>query len=184
MLALKTVDKDRQKGRGCVCRDVLDGMPTESLVQSSARLLTVARKIDHLLSEVIALQRQYVERICPECEPSCCKRVSRLFNEKDLVFVKVLGPNGGLRRRLKGKRGCPYLSSTGCLLEPKARPFTCHRYLCSRLEEEMNGENPDLVGMLNRKFRMLERLRGELLGEYIQVQGKRGAVYRLREKKA
>jgi hypothetical protein len=97
--------------------------------------------------------------------------VGRLCDEKDLIFARVLGLKGVPSRRHKGKKGCPYLSPTGCILEPRARPFTCHRYLCPELKEEMTRKNPELVSKLESKFRTIERLRGELFGEFIQMQG-------------
>jgi hypothetical protein len=138
---------------------------------SSIKLVTVAKEIDRLLNEVIALQKNHVEKVCSRCNIPCCTRVSRLFDEKDLVFAIVLGMNGVPRWRYKGKKGCPYLSATGCLLEPNTRPFTCHRYLCPELKEEMIREDPGLVPLLESKYRDLEGLRGELLGEFIQSHG-------------
>jgi hypothetical protein len=148
---------------------------TESFVVSSTKLVTVAKEIDRLLREVIALQRIHVEKVCSACETPCCTRVGRLLDEKDLVFAKVLGLNGAPSRRHKGKKGCPHLSPTGCLLEPRNRPFTCHRYLCPELKEEMTRNHPSLVSTLESRFRTVEQLRAELLGEFIQVQGRRDA---------
>jgi len=134
--------------------------------------LKVARKIDHLLSEVILLQRDYVARICSACEEPCCKRVQYLFDEKDVIFAKVLRRNSVPRRKRKGK-GCPFLSPTGCLLAPKARPFVCHRYLCSKLKEEMARQDPKLLPVMSEKITSLEERRGRLWGEYIDYCGMR-----------
>jgi hypothetical protein len=128
--------------------------------------LKVAKEIDRLLSEVILLQRDYVARICSACEEPCCKRVQYLFDERDIIFARVLGRNGVRRRRHKGK-GCPFLSPTGCLLAAKARPFVCHRYLCSKLKEEMARQDPELLPVMSEKIRILEGLRCRLWGEYI-----------------
>ena len=40
-------------------------------------------KIKDLLSEAVALQRDYVKRICVECKGTCCTRVHYLFNEAE-----------------------------------------------------------------------------------------------------
>jgi hypothetical protein len=120
------------------------------------------------LNEVIAPQKNHVEKVCSRCDIPCCTRVSRLFDEKDPI---VIGMNGVPSWSHKGKKGCPHLSTTGCLLEPNTRPFTCHRYLCPELKEEMIREDPGLVSLLERKYRTLEQLRAELLGEFIKVHG-------------
>ena len=129
--------------------------------------LKVAREIDCLLSEVILLQRDYVARICSACEEPCCKRVQYLFDERDIIFARVLGRNGVPRRRYNAK-GCPFLSATGCLLAPKARPFVCNRYLCSKLKEEMARQDPALLPVMSEKIRILEDLRGRLWVEYLK----------------
>jgi len=139
-------------------------------VESKPPLLKVATDMDALLSEVILLQRDYVARVCPSCEKPCCKRVQYLFDEKDMIFAKVSGRDSVPTRKRKGKKGCPFLSATGCLLTPKARPFTCHRYLCDKLKEEMAESDLGLVQRLTEGFRVLEGLRGKLWKEYLNTQ--------------
>ena len=129
----------------------------------------VAKRIDDLLSEVVLLQQDYVARICPACEKPCCSRVRRLFDEKDIIFAKVSRQEGVPRRKHKSKKGCPFLSATGCLLAPKARPFACHRYLCSKLQKEMAWQEPELLPMMFEKFRMLEHVRGQLWSKYLET---------------
>lgn len=150
---------------------------------SSTKPVTVAKEIDRLLCEVIALQKDHVDKVCSACEAPCCTRVDRLFDEKDLVFARALGLNGVPSRRRKGKKGCSHLSPTGCLLEPKTRPFTCHRYLCPELKEDIARKDDALVSMLESKFRILEELRGELLGEFIQSQGTGSTFFHLRRRR-
>ena len=128
--------------------------------------IEIAKEIDRLLSEVIFLQRDYVARICSACEAPCCKRVQYLFDERDVIFAKVLGRNGVPTRR-RNATGCPFLSPTGCLLAAKARPFVCHRYLCARLKEEMARQDPELLPAMSEKIMILEHLRCRLWGEYI-----------------
>jgi len=129
--------------------------------------LKVAKEIDRLLSEVILLQRDYVARICSACEEPCCKRVRYLFDERDIIFARVLGRNGVLRRRYNEK-GCQFLSATGCLLAPIARPFVCHRYLCSKLRDEMTRQDSRLLPVMSKKIKILEDLRGRLWEEYLK----------------
>jgi hypothetical protein len=62
----------------------------ESFEVSSTTPLIAAPRIEHLLCEVIGLQKKYVGAICRACERPCCTRVSRLFDEKDLVFALAL----------------------------------------------------------------------------------------------
>ncbi|MBW1896301.1 MAG: hypothetical protein JRI47_04525 [Deltaproteobacteria bacterium] len=134
------------------------------------KTLDVAKQIDALLSEVISLQQDYVAQLCPVCEEPCCRRVSYLFDEKDVIFARVLGRNGARgRKRRTTEAGCPYLSPTGCRLTPHIRPFTCHRYLCETLKQEMTKQDAALVSTLEQKFRILEELRVRLWGAYVEI---------------
>ena len=141
----------------------------ENLGKSESPLLKTAAQMDHLLSEVISLQRGHVAKVCSRCEDPCCNRVQHLFDEKDTIFAKVSRHEGVPRRRHQEGRGCPFLTPTGCRLTPKTRPFTCHRYLCSRLKEEMMKHDPGLVDVLTGQFRLLEDLRARLWKEYLNV---------------
>ena len=135
----------------------------------NVKLVKVASKIDNILSEVILLQQDYVLRICSACRESCCQRVQYLFDEKDTIFYKIFLNQDLPRKAFNAIHGCPFLSTTGCRLEPKSRPFTCHRYLCSRLEKEMIRKEPDLSKILAQKFRILEDLRGRLWREFLET---------------
>lgn len=130
-------------------------------------VVQVARKIEGLLSELILLQRDHVAAVCPACESPCCERVEHLFDEKDMIYAKVFLGQDVPRRKKKGSGGCAFLSANGCRLEPEVRPFACHRYLCSELEAEMTRKEPALPQILNKKFRAVEALRGQLWREYL-----------------
>lgn len=127
----------------------------------------VARKIEGLLSELILLQRDHVAVVCSACDSPCCERVEHLFDEKDMIYAKVFLGQDVPRRKQKRNGGCAFLSANGCRLAPQVRPFACHRYLCSELESEMTRKEPGLPQILNKKFRAVEALRGQLWREYL-----------------
>jgi hypothetical protein len=130
-------------------------------------LAQVARKIEGLLSELILLQRDHVAVVCSACDSPCCERVEHLFDEKDMIYAKVFLGQNVPRRKQKSIGGCAFLCANGCRLAPEARPFACHRYLCSELEAEMTRKEPGLPQILNKKFRAVEVLRGQLWREYL-----------------
>ncbi|MGD8228585.1 MAG: hypothetical protein PVI20_12460 [Desulfobacteraceae bacterium] len=130
-------------------------------------LVRMAKKIEGLLSELISLQREHVAVLCSACDSPCCERVEHLFDERDVIYARVLLGRDVPRRKQKGNGGCSFLSGRGCRLAPEVRPFACHRYLCSELEEEMRRKEPELPQILNKKFRALEALRGQLWKEYL-----------------
>jgi hypothetical protein len=130
-------------------------------------LVHIARKIEGLLSELILLQRDHAALVCSACDSPCCGKVEYLFDEKDMIYAKVFLGQDVPRRKRKRSGGCAFLSANGCRLAPKVRPFACHRYLCSELEAEMTRKEPGLPQILNKKFRAVEALRGELWKEYL-----------------
>ena len=127
-------------------------------------------KIERLLSEIIALQKNYVERICTECKASCCSRVSYLFSEKDILFLKLSGRERRWKREILKKKGCWFLSDHGCILDPECRPFICHHYICSDLETEMERHDPGLLALLAGKFKVIHEMRSQLWAEYLDEQ--------------
>ena len=134
-----------------------------------SELMKVAKKIDHMLSNVILLQREYVTAICAECGDPCCNRVKYLFDEKDRIFAMVFREKNVFQKKVRGRKGCSFLTSIGCRLDPKERPFICNRYLCSKLKNEMYSKNPQLLKILDEKFRMIDDLRGQLWSRYLDT---------------
>ena len=124
-------------------------------------------KIEGLLSEAVVLQKDYVERICVECEAPCCTRVHYLFNEKDVLFLKLSGRKRRWRREIVTKRGCWFLGEQGCTLDPKCRPFICHTYLCDDLKMEMKRCDSGLIALLEGKLKVIGEMRSQLWAEYL-----------------
>ena len=124
-------------------------------------------KIENLISDVTALQREYVVRLCFKCEAPCCTRVHYLFSEKDILFLRLSGGKQRWRREAMTKKGCWFLGSSGCNLDPKARPFICHRYICSALEEEIKRGDLLAMDVLEAKFTEIGHLRSQLWSEYL-----------------
>ena len=124
-------------------------------------------KIEGLLSEVVELQRGYVERVCSRCKAPCCTRVHYLFSEKAILFLRLSGGKQRWRREAMTKKGCWFLGSSGCNLDSKSRPFICHRYICSALEEEIKRGDPLVMDVLEAKFAEIGHLRSQLWSEYL-----------------
>ncbi len=124
-------------------------------------------KIENLISEVTALQSEYVVRLCFKCKAPCCTRVHYLFSEKDILFLRLSGRKQRWRREAMTKKGCWFLGSSGCNLDSKSRPFICHRYICSDLEEEIKRGDPSVMDVLEAKFTEIGHLRSQLWSEYL-----------------
>ena len=124
-------------------------------------------KIEGLLSEAVDLQRDYVKGICVQCEAPCCTRVHYLFNEKDVLFLKLSGRKRRWRREIFTRKGCWFLSGQGCTLDPQSRPFICHTYICDDLKKEMKRCDSGLIALLEKKFKMIGEMRSQLWAEYL-----------------
>jgi hypothetical protein len=127
----------------------------------------VAHEIEGILTEVIAIQRPYVVKICPSCPDPCCGKVQHLFDERDLIFARVLCRPEMTRRRSRKQKGCAFLLADGCGLQPLSRPFICHRYLCPALKEAISCQAPVLLDDLIQKLSALEGLRSKLFECYL-----------------
>jgi hypothetical protein len=128
----------------------------------------IVSSMERLLSEVAGLQKNYVERICSECEAPCCSRVSYLFSEKDVLFLKLSGRERRWKREILKKEGCWFLGENGCILDPECRPFICHSYICSDLEKAMGRHDPGLIAFLRTKFKVIDEMRSQLWAEYLE----------------
>lgn len=131
----------------------------------SSKVLNTVNKVENLVSEVVALQKAYVEQLCPGCEAPCCQKVRYLFSDKDILFLNLSGRKARWRRENLKKKGCWFLGPAGCILEPIFRPFICHRYICIDLETEMNRHDPGLITVLREKFRVIDMLRSQMWTE-------------------
>jgi len=125
------------------------------------------RKIEGLLSEAVDLQKDCVKRICVECESPCCSRVHYLFNEKDILFLKLSGRKSRWRRELFTRKGCWFVGEQGCTLDPGSRPFICHTYICDNLKMDMIRCDPGLPALLEAKFKIIGEMRSQLWAEYL-----------------
>ena len=130
----------------------------------------IVSSMEKLLLEVVDFQKSYVERICAECEAPCCSRVSYLFNEKDILFLKLSGRERRWKREILKKKGCWFFGDHGCILDPECRPFICHHYICSDLETEMKRHDSGLLALLGRKFKVIHEMRSQLWAEYLEEQ--------------
>ena len=126
-------------------------------------------KIEGLLSEVVELQRGYVERVCSRCEAPCCRRVHYLFTEKDILFLRLSGRKRKWRREAMTKKGCWFLGRAGCNLDPQSRPFICHRHICSDLKAEIIKHDSGLMSALEAKFREIGMLQSQMWAEYLDL---------------
>ena len=124
-------------------------------------------KIEGLLSEAVALQKEYVERICVKCEAPCCLRVHYLYNDKDILFLKLSGRRLRWRREAFSKKGCWFFGDQGCTLGHESRPFLCHTYLCDDLKAEMKKCDPGIEVALKEKFKRIDEMRSRLWAEYL-----------------
>lgn len=126
-------------------------------------------KIEGLLSEVVELQRGYVERVCSRCQAPCCRRVHYLFTEKDILFLRLSGRKRKWRREAMTKKGCWFLGPAGCNLDPQSRPFICHRHICSDLKAEIIKHDSGLMSALEAKFREIGMLQSQMWAEYLDL---------------
>ena len=131
--------------------------------------INVVTTLEDVLSEVIDIQKCYVAQVCPECLAPCCKKVSYLFCEKDVLFFKLSGRKSIWKRETSQKRGCRFLGPAGCVLDLKSRPFICHRYICDDLERVMNKRGPELLITLKERLRIIDGMRSQMWSEYLEM---------------
>lgn len=124
-------------------------------------------KLEVLILEVAALQKDCVAAVCVHCKSPCCERVGYLYGEKDILFLKLSGRKEIWRKNGIRKKGCWLLGPFGCTLGPGSRPFICHHYICHDLEMEMRSSTSGLLSLLREKFETIAMLRSRMWAEYL-----------------
>ena len=135
--------------------------------RATDKVFEIVRAIEKSLREVYDLQEVHVKKVCPVCETSCCSRVTYLFNDKDVLFLRLSGQRSRWSRKALSRKGCWFLGEKGCTIAPCARPFICHTYLCDDLKNQMDRHDPGLTASLEAKFRAIGELRTRLWREYL-----------------
>jgi hypothetical protein len=92
------------------------------------------KKLESLIFEVAALQKDCVEMVCARCKSPCCERVNYLFGEKDILFLKLSGRKDIWRKNGIQKKGCRLLGISGCTLELGFKAFYMPSLYLPRLE--------------------------------------------------
>ena len=128
-----------------------------------------AKRLETLIFEVVALQKDSVEIVCAHCTSPCCERVNHLFGEKDVLFLKLSGRKERWRKNGTRKKGCRLLGPFGCTLESGSRPFICHHYICPDLEAEIQRSEAGVLPLLQEKFKLIDTLRSQMWAEYLDA---------------
>ncbi len=139
----------------------------EGIEKDMHQAAKTAKKLESLIFEVAALQRDCVQMVCVRCKSPCCERVGYLFGEKDILFLKLSGRKQIWRKNGIQKKGCWLLGNSGCILELGSRPFICHHYICHDLETKMRSLNSGILPLLQQKFKAIHMLRSRMWAEYL-----------------
>ena len=153
---------------GLIIKEIYQGVKKIKLSISPIVSETV-RKIEALIADAAELQRVYVELVCAKCEAPCCARVHYLFNEKDILYLRLSGRKHRWRREAFTRKGCWFLGEGGCSLDPLSRPFICHSYICPDLKDEIRKGSPVLITELEAKIKIISMLRSQLWSEYLDA---------------
>jgi len=118
------------------------------------------------LAEVVRLKRE-LHRLflaaggaacCVVCDGACCARGR---HHMTLVEVLTAFERGEALPDADPRATCPYLTATGCRLEPEIRPFNCVTFNCEEVED---GLSP----LQREAFYALERALREIYAEFDQ----------------
>jgi hypothetical protein len=138
----------------------------------------IVKAIGTAISEVSGLQGEYVSNVCSRCPNPCCLRVGYLYSDKDILFLRLSGKETVRKLKGSGKKGCRFLGQEGCLLDVLSRPFICHKYICPDLRKAISDKAPELLAVLENRFRHIEELRSLMWSKYLDSVMETGAEVR------
>ncbi|HET6516250.1 MAG TPA: hypothetical protein VFG09_13905 [Thermodesulfovibrionales bacterium] len=141
-------------------------MASDSAMDGPASL---AEHLRDLYSEIEPLIEQYTSAVCPQCREVCCRQRFAFPDEKDLLFLKILGagiPTCDVSRPDDGP--CQFLGKKGCVKPRWLRPLRCTWFFCEPLLKAMGEGTPKTFRKLTAVLGEIVRISSELQSAYLR----------------
>lgn len=116
------------------------------------QVVAIGELIRQMKLEIYALAGgSAIIETCVACGGLCCEKGKYHFSVIDLLMYLSTGKE--LFIPSFRETPCPFLSETGCLMEPAYRPFTCITFHCERLEDLLSPADLERIYHLERGLR-------------------------------
>ena len=138
------------------CRAMEHTVGHQSAGLEEARILSW--QIRDKFEEVNAAIDSVGKETCLFCKDICCKKATVWYDFKDMLYLYLHSgqfPEAQITK--EGDLSCCNLTSTGCLLPRRIRPFICTWYIC-----------PSQTAMLSEK--MVEEPKARILSSIQEIQ--------------
>lgn len=122
-----------------------------------------AQRLKEILIEVSPLIEEYTRSICPLCNDVCCKQKHVIPEEKDQIYMKLIGiPEYNLDTR-GPEEPCQFLGPKGCIRPRWQRPLRCTWYFCESLLKAMDDGDQRKARRLIEMIKEIVELSGRLV---------------------
>lgn len=126
----------------------------------------IANKLKEILIEVSPIVEEYTQSVCPLCDDVCCKQKHGIPEEKDRIYLKLIGiPEYSLDGR-GPEEPCQFLGSSGCIKPRWQRPLRCTWYFCERLITAMDEGDQRKARRLIELIKEIVELNRRLIKTY------------------
>jgi len=131
-------------------------------MKTEESLSSIATRLKELLIGVSPLIEEYTWQVCPQCQDVCCKQKHAIPEEKDILYMKLIGlPMSSLENR-DPESPCQFLGEKGCIKPRWQRPLRCTWYFCEALLRAMDEGDQRKARRLIDMIKEIVNLSGKL----------------------
>ncbi|MFN3740940.1 MAG: hypothetical protein ACK4TF_09785 [Thermodesulfovibrionales bacterium] len=123
----------------------------------------IAERLKEILIEVSPIIEEYTQTTCPLRDDVCCKQKHVIPEEKDRIYMKLIGIPGYSLDSRKEEEPCQFLGPEGCIKPRWQRPLRCTWYFCKRLLKAMDQGDQRKARRLIEMIKEIVELSGRLV---------------------
>jgi hypothetical protein len=131
-------------------------------MKAKESLYQIATRLKELLIEVSPVIEEYTRQVCPQCQDVCCKQKHAVPEERDILYMRVIGLSMPSIDDRDPEETCQFLGEKGCTKPRWQRPLRCTWYFCEALLRAMDEgdqkKSRRLIDMINEIVHLSARL--------------------------
>ncbi len=131
-------------------------------MKTKESLYPVATRLKELLIEVSPVIEEYTRQVCPQCQDVCCKQRHAIPEERDILYLGLIGLSMPSIDDRDPDGACQFLGDKGCIKPRWQRPLRCTWYFCEALLKAIDEGDQKKARKLIDMIKEIVHLSGRL----------------------
>ncbi len=131
-------------------------------MKTKESLYPVAIRLKELLIEVSPVIEEYTRQVCPQCHDVCCKQKHAIPEERDILYLRLIGLSMPSIDDRDHEETCQFLGEKGCIKPRWQRPLRCTWYFCEALLKAIDEGDQRKARRLIDMIKEIVHLSGKL----------------------